>query len=245
MPPPVITDDTNNANTNNNNSLDMARELEVHGNDMNVLAENHKMRRRSLLQHSSLMELLEIPSLMDACVRFNLYDECLSLAALANSLERSQSGGQSSSSSSSSNFAVIESVVRDVRRREVDLRRHLISRLRGDGSLSSSSSEKQADHLSLPSCLEVVTALRRLNGIELERSLQNNNGVALSTEEIEKSHSIMELRLQIEFFEARDRWLENGVNMVTSGKVAGSFAATRSSTSVEHVLDLIEVYRTR
>ena len=40
-----------------------------------ALSEKHRVRRRTLLQHSSLLELLELPSLMDACVRSNLYDE--------------------------------------------------------------------------------------------------------------------------------------------------------------------------
>ena len=54
------------------------------------LSENHRLRRRTLLQHSSLLELLELPSLMDACVRSNLYQEALSIASFANALERRQ-----------------------------------------------------------------------------------------------------------------------------------------------------------
>jgi hypothetical protein len=53
-----------------------------------VLSERHRVRRRTLLQHGSLLELLELPSLMDACVRSNLYEEALSIAAFANTLER-------------------------------------------------------------------------------------------------------------------------------------------------------------
>jgi hypothetical protein len=32
-----------------------------------ILSERHRVRRRTLLQHSSLLELIESPSLMDAC----------------------------------------------------------------------------------------------------------------------------------------------------------------------------------
>ena len=55
---------------------------------LSALAEHHRLRRRTLLQHSSLLELLELPSLMDACVRSGLYDEALSIAGFANTLER-------------------------------------------------------------------------------------------------------------------------------------------------------------
>ena len=44
------------------------------------LAEKHRLRRRTLMQHSSLLELLELPSLMDACVRSSLYEDALSIA---------------------------------------------------------------------------------------------------------------------------------------------------------------------
>ena len=54
---------------------------------------------------------------------------------------------------------VVAGVVSEIRRREADLRRMLIHRLRQD--------------VTMPQCLEVVTALRRLNGVELER--RNNS----------------------------------------------------------------------
>ena len=44
-------------------------------NTLSTLTEKHRLRRRTLLQHSSLLELLELPSLMDACVRGHLYEE--------------------------------------------------------------------------------------------------------------------------------------------------------------------------
>ena len=53
----------------------------------------------------SLLELLELPSLMDACVRSNLYDEALSIAGLASTLERRSLDSSTTTSSSSSGAA--------------------------------------------------------------------------------------------------------------------------------------------
>lgn len=183
---------------------------------MSNVAERHKMRRRTLLQHSTLLEILEIPSLMDACVRCHLYNEALSLASFCNEVERSHHQSDSSK--------IIENVVREVRRREVDLRRHLILRLRSE--------------LSLPQCLEIVTALRRLNGIEIERE-QNRQ---VSRDAVEKNHAVTELRLQVDFFEARDAWLEAGCNNAASPTGLGESITT---SATELLLDLIETYRTR
>lgn len=190
--------------------------LEQRAEDMSNVAERHKMRRRTLLQHSTLLEILEIPSLMDACVRCHLYNEALSLASFCNEVERSHNQSDSSK--------IIENVVREVRRREVDLRRHLILRLRSE--------------LSLPQCLEIVTALRRLNGIEIERE-QNRQ---VSRDAVEKNHAVTELRLQVDFFEARDAWLEAGCNNAASPTGLGESITT---SATELLLDLIETYRTR
>ena len=171
-----------------------------------VLSENHRVRRRTLLQHSSLLELLELPSLMDACVRSSLYEEALSIAAFSNTLERRHKD---------SNIVVMR-VIEQIRSRQVDLRRHLLHRLKSA--------------VTMPQCLEVVTALRRLNSIDLERQ-QNGN--------LERTHAAMEMRLQVDFLENRDSWLD-----VTSSATSARPAVVLSSTS-EHLLDAIERYRTR
>ena len=242
------------------------------------LAEKHRLRRRTLMQHSSLLELLELPSLMDACVRSSLYEDALSIAGFANTLERRHlleqggSGGQQpqpqtgkkgdgqrnigdedSQMLHNKKGDVVAGVVFEIRRREADLRRMLIHRLRQD--------------VTMPQCLEVVTALRRLNGVELER--RNNNkstggggavasaaAPASSAHDLEGVHAAMEMRLQVDFLEARDSWLEGGVNKVGSAQaaaVAGSSSSSSSSgdkssgtsAQAEQILDGIEQYRTR
>lgn len=244
------------------------------------LAEKHRLRRRMLVHHSSLLELLELPSLMDACVRSSLYDDALSIAGFANTLERRHLLEQSSVSRQQHHYQkpeiettagydekkkyddshqrqqkregdVVSSVVFEIRRREADLRRMLIHRLRQD--------------VTMPQCLEVVTALRRLNGVELER--RNNirsigsGGTATTTaaevasdHDLEGVHAAMEMRLQVDFLEARDAWLEAGIAKIGSAQAAAVVAISTSSSGekggptgaqADQILDGIERYRTR
>ncbi|CAB9524998.1 Golgi complex subunit 8 [Seminavis robusta] len=172
-----------------------------------ALSERHRVRRRTLLQHSSLLELLELPSLMDACVRSNLYEEALSIATFANTLERRHTEKN----------VVVDRVIAQIRSRQSDLRRHLLFRLKG--------------HVTMPQCLEVVTALRRLNSIDLESTGEEN---------LDRVHKSMELRLQIDFLEARDAWLE-----ATNASSNVAPIAKVPVGSSEQLLDTIERYRTR
>ncbi|KAL3906359.1 MAG: hypothetical protein SGILL_009301, partial [Bacillariaceae sp.] len=160
-----------------------ALEQEEDGNDntLAALSEKHRVRRRTLLQHSSLLELLELPSLMDACVRSSLYEEALSIAAFANTLERRHTEKNQ----------VVMKVIAQVRSRQSDLRRYLLHSLK--------------NHVTMPECLEIVTALRRLNSIDLER-LQSEKA------NLERVHSAMEFSLQVDFLEARDAWLDQPSN---------------------------------
>ena len=48
----------------------------------------HRRNHDTLQLHMQLLELLEVPQLMDACVRNNLYEEALEIAAFANTLQR-------------------------------------------------------------------------------------------------------------------------------------------------------------
>ncbi|CAM9948992.1 unnamed protein product, partial [Phaeothamnion confervicola] len=52
------------------------------------LLNGHKRNCQTLQHHMQLVELLEVPQLMDACVRNGLYEEALSIATFATALER-------------------------------------------------------------------------------------------------------------------------------------------------------------
>mmetsp|Transcript_9033 Transcript_9033/g.21982 ORF Transcript_9033/g.21982 Transcript_9033/m.21982 type:complete len:605 (+) Transcript_9033:150-1964(+) len=192
-------------------------------NSLAALSEKHRVRRRTLLQHSSLLELLELPSLMDACVRSNLYEEALSIAAFANTLERRHTEKNQ----------VVLKVIAQVRSRQSDLRRYLLHSLK--------------NQVTMPECLEIVTALRRLNSIDLER-LQSGE-----KSNVERVFAAMELSLQVDFLEARDVWLDQPTTAAssaisyatsTSRNSSNSKAVLSHSTS-EQLLDTIERYRTR
>jgi conserved oligomeric Golgi complex subunit 8 len=196
-------------------------------NTLAALSEKHRVRRRTLLQHSSLLELLELPSLMDACVRSSLYEEALSIAAFANTLERRHTEKNE----------VVMKVIAQVRSRQSDLRRYLLHSLKSQ--------------VTMPECLEIVTALRRLNSIDLER-LQSEKS------NLERVHAAMEFSLQVDFLESRDVWLDQP----SSANVAGFLSPTGSASNIsatssrgstakmqlhssEQLLDTIERYRTR
>jgi conserved oligomeric Golgi complex subunit 8 len=215
-----------------------------------ALAERHRIRRRTLLQHSSLLELLELPNIMDACVRSNLYEEALQIAAFANTLARRHStdntavstlatsdadanrvqsdGDDKKTVTKSSANTVVQQVIRQIRSRQVDLRRHLIGRLRMA--------------VTMPECLEVVTAVRRLNAIDLEnRTTSIGNSATIgagnsSSNVLEQQHTAMEFQLQISFLEARDVWLDSKTTIVRHGSLG---------PQEETLLDAIERYRTR
>jgi conserved oligomeric Golgi complex subunit 8 len=206
------------------------QEEEGSENTLAALSEKHRVRRRTLLQHSSLLELLELPSLMDACVRSSLYDEALSIAAFSNTLERRHTEKNQ----------VVMKVIAQVRSRQSDLRRYLLHSLK--------------NQVTMPECLEIVTALRRLNSIDLER-LQSEKS------DLERVHAAMEFSLQVDFLESRDIWLDQPYNTSATGFLSppGSTTLSHTSTSTstrgptpkfqlhssEQLLDTIERYRTR
>ena len=238
---------------------------------LSALAERHRLRRRTLLQHGSLLELLELPALMDACLRAGLYDEALAVAAFGNALERrhsiqmqhssqhtEESKNEDSHQGRQGGEEVILSVVSSLRSRENDLRHHLLSRLRGS--------------ITMPHCLEIVTALRRLNGVELERKrtratlrqklvplelveeMRKIHKVPPKEMDIEQAHSAMEMRLMVDFFEARDSWLRDsssiGLNDLAAGaqdrdRNASSDASIGDSLDCESLLNMIDRIRTR
>jgi hypothetical protein len=163
---------------------------------------------------------------MDACVRSNLYEESLSIAGFANTLERRHTEKNQ----------VVMKVIAQVRSRQSDLRRYLLHSLK--------------NQVTMPECLEIVTALRRLNSIDLER-LQSEKS------NLERVHAAMEFSLQVDFLEARDAWLDQPSNASATGFL-GSGSGVGSSNnhsrgitgkllthSSEQLLDTIERYRTR
>lgn len=123
------------------------------------ISEAHQKNRQTLNHHSELIELLEIPQLMDTCVRNSLYAEALELRTFANTLllrhraiaaglkktRREESRGQperkkslAESTESGRGIVIIESIVKDVDISAQSMRKQLLHQLKGKVSLLTS-----------------------------------------------------------------------------------------------------------
>jgi hypothetical protein len=169
-----------------------------------------------------LVELLEIPQLVDACSRNGFYDEAMELAIFVNGLERkhvlaSEVRVSSTSSDSNGGYGVVQSIVDDVHVTLVELRRQLLVQL--------------AEEASLPKLLQTLGVLRKLDSILIDRQLEdekhNNFNSLLHTEEsfeLLRNNLLkrIETTLQMNFLEARSVWMERSIREVLQGHSAYS-----------------------
>ena len=235
----------------------------------------HRRNSRTLRHHLQILDLLELPQLIDACVRNGLYDGALDIAAFANVLERrhlyrsaraavnAAHGGASLSSPpmpflssarsvatqadtlmSSHGTGVVMSVVEEIRESMVVLRGKLLKQLLAP--------------ITLPACLSAVSNLRRLDTLVLERlpmamaispsatplaadaagahttttataAGQADTGAVVGDSARMSQHLqlSLELKLQLDFLEARGAWLQSELEVAertlrSKAGVAGS-----------------------
>lgn len=102
----------------------------------NIL-EKRKMNQTLLANHSTLLDLLEIPQLMDTCVRNGNYDEALDLEAFVSKL-----------STMHPKLPVIQALTAEVRQTTQSLLSQLLQKLRSN--------------IQLPECLRIIGYLRRI-----------------------------------------------------------------------------------
>ncbi|KAK3020189.1 hypothetical protein RJ639_047133 [Escallonia herrerae] len=112
------------------------------------ILEKRKMNQTLLANHSTLLDLLEIPQLMDTCVRNGNYDEALDLEAFVCKL-----------STMHSKLPVIQALAAEVRQTTQSLLSQLLQKLRSN--------------IQLPECLRIIGYLRRIGVFsEYEMRLQ-------------------------------------------------------------------------
>ncbi|KAL0394188.1 UNVERIFIED_CONTAM: Conserved oligomeric Golgi complex subunit [Sesamum latifolium] len=112
------------------------------------ILEKRKMNQTLLANHSTLLDLLEIPQLMDTCVRNGNYDEALDLEAFVGKLTTMHP-----------KIPVIQALATEVQQTTQSLLSQLLQKLRSN--------------IQLPECLRIIGYLRRIGVFsEYEMRLQ-------------------------------------------------------------------------
>ena len=176
---------------------------------------SYKRNRKTLQHHMQLIELLEVPQLVDACARNGFHEEALELANFVNGLERRHllaSEVRSVEGKQRGGSGVVQNIVDDVHMTLLGLRQQLLLLL--------------TEQSSLPKELQVLATLRKLDGLLIDRQLaleRHENDVLASMSEKQReslrNHLLKcsETRLQMDFLEARTIWLDRVTDKAMNG----------------------------
>ncbi|KAF8661191.1 hypothetical protein HU200_057306 [Digitaria exilis] len=101
------------------------------------ILEERKLNQTLLANHSTLLDLLEIPQLMDTCIRNGNYDEALDLEAFVSKISKLHP-----------DLPVVQGLAAEVKKTVQSLISQLLQKLRSN--------------IQLPECLRIVAHLRRI-----------------------------------------------------------------------------------
>lgn len=193
------------------NLHELAQQCVTFKDRVNNFVGSHKRNRKTLQHHMQLVELLEVPQLVDACARNGFHDEALELANFVNGLERRHllaSEVKSHNGKLRGGSGVIQTIVDDVHRTLSGLRQQLLLQL--------------TENIALPKEISILATLRKLDGLLIDRHLSlgrhdveasssANMSSAQQQQQREKLRQSLaqnsEVRLQMDFLEARTIWL--------------------------------------
>jgi hypothetical protein len=202
---------------------------------VNVYVNTHKRNRKTLQYHMQLVELLEVPQLVDACVRNGFHEEALELANFVNGLERRHllaSEVRAIDGNERCGSNVVQSIVDDVHTTLNSLRYQLLNLL--------------TENSSLPKELQILDTLRKLDSLVIERQLEiekrENELLTNLTDkqrEILKQHflKLAETRLQMDFLESRSIWLQSCIMKAMNGESQNNLT-TSSNESIDNKNDI-------
>ena len=185
-----------------------------------ALAEAHKRTSLTVDLHSQLVDLLGMPQLMDTCARGGAVDEALELCAFARTLRArhhaiAESAAAAGAKRGRAGALVVDAVANEVEASAAQLRRQLLQQLRG--------------HIDLPSCLRVVSFLKRLDAQRL-RAIPSISSSSSSSATASASTSLdPEDELRREFLECRDAYLRTA----TVGDAPHSHSQAQAQTQTQ------------
>jgi hypothetical protein len=194
------------------------------------LADAHARNGATLDKQGQLLELLELPQLMDTCARNGLYDEALDVTALASTLQRrhrtlaelgaaaaptaapaAAPGGEGAGEGAGAGVGR-EAPGRAASEASFRGGVRIVESLAGDVFASSALMRQQLlqqlrQKVSLPECLRLVGFLRRLDAQERGRAAAASAAGPGASAQAAAAARTGEVRLRCEFLECRDAYV--------------------------------------